>query len=200
MSVRRSHYCGSRGEAMQTAQLHSQAWTSGGQPAASVPAWYPLQTRYQCEKKVYAALCEQGLECFAPMRLESRRWSDRTKLIESPLFPGYLFVRMIPNPVSVTGVLRLRGMARFVTAGHELVVVSNTEIDKVRALARSDISYEAAPFPAAGERVRITGGCLEGVEGVVTGQGNRRDVVISIGGIQRSLKIALGNHQIERLD
>ena len=69
-------------------------------------AWYPLQTRYQCEKKVDAALRDEGFESFAPMQLERRRWSDRTKLIESPLFPGYTFVRMEAEPKLLIKVLR----------------------------------------------------------------------------------------------
>ena len=50
-----------------------------------------------------------------------------------------------------------------------------------------------------GEKVRIRGGCLEGVEGVLTSQSDEREVVITVGAIQRSLKVQLGNYQIERL-
>jgi transcription antitermination factor NusG len=169
------------------------------QPAAAGLAWYPLQTRYQCEKKVDAALRDEGFESFSPMQLETRRWSDRTKLVESPLFPGYAFVRMEAEPKLLTKVLRLPGLVRFVTSGRQLVAVPNEEIETVRALVHSNTSYEPGPFPAVGERVRIRGGCLEGVEGVMTAQTGRREIVISVGAIQRSLKIPLGRFQIERL-
>jgi transcription antitermination factor NusG len=166
---------------------------------ASEPAWYPLQTRYQCEKKVDAALRDEGFESFSPMQLEARRWSDRTKLIEAPLFPGYTFVRMKAEPKSLVKVLRLPGLVRFVTSGRELVAVPNEEIEAVRALVQSNTSYEPGPFPAVGERVRIRGGCLEGVEGVLTAQTGRGEIIISVGAIQRSLKIPLGTYQFERL-
>ena len=133
-----------------------------------------------------AALRDEGFESFAPMRLETRRWSDRTKVVESPLFPGYMFVRMVADPKLLTTVLRLPGLVRFVKVGRELVTMPNAEMETVRALAESDTSCEPAPFPAAGERVRIRGGCLEGVEGVLTGQTDRREIVISVGAIQRS--------------
>jgi transcriptional antiterminator NusG len=165
----------------------------------SGPAWYPLQTRYQCEKKVDAALRHEGFESFAPMQLETRRWSDRTKLVEAPLFPGYTFVRMEAEPESLIKVLRLPGMVRFVTSGRELVAVPNEEIETVRALVQSNTSYEPGPFPAVGEKVRIHGGCLEGVEGVLISHSEQREVVISVGAIQRSLKIASRGYQIERL-
>ena len=166
---------------------------------ASVPEWYPLQTRYQCEKRVDAALRKEGFESFAPMRLEARRWSDRTKLIEAPLFPGYTFVRMETDPDSLIKVLRIPGMVRFVTSGRDLVPVSSVEIDAVRAVAESNIAHEPGPFPVVGEKVRIRGGCLEGVEGVLTGHTDDREIIIAVGAIQRSLRVQLGSYQVERL-
>ncbi len=168
-------------------------------PIASGPEWYPLQTRYQCEKKVDVGLRKEGFESFAPTRIEARRWSDRTKLVEAPLFPGYTFVRMEAAPELLIKVLRLPGLVRFVTRGSDLVAVPSEEMEIVRALAASNIGYEPRPFPAVGEKVRIRGGCLEGVEGVLTSQSEEREVVISVGAIQRSLKVRLGNYQIERL-
>lgn len=167
---------------------------------ASGPEWYPLQTRYQCEKKVDVALRNQGFESFAPTCLETRRWSDRTKLVEAPLFPGYTFVRMEADPELLVKVLRLPGLVRFVTCGRDLVPVPVSEINAVRALAASNVGCEPGPFPAVGERVRIRGGCLEGVEGVLTVRSDRREIIISVGAIQRSLKVQLGNYRVERLD
>jgi transcription termination/antitermination protein NusG len=168
-------------------------------PVASGPAWYPLQTRYQCERKVDAALRDEGFESFAPMQLEARRWSDRTKLVESPLFPGYTFVRMEADPQLLIKVLRLPGMVRFVTSGRELVAVPNEEIEAVRAVVRSNASYEQGPFPAVGEKVKIRGGCLDGVEGILTAQTGRGEIVVSVGAIQRSLKVTLTGYRVERL-
>ena len=75
-------------------ELHLSGDAFENPATRSCLAWYALQTRYQCEKQVDAALREKAFESFAPMRLEVRRWSDRTKLVESPVFPGYMFVRM----------------------------------------------------------------------------------------------------------
>jgi transcription antitermination factor NusG len=134
------------------------------------------------------------------MQIETRRWSDRIKRIESPLFPGYAFVRMEADPTLLSRVLRVPNLVRFVTCGRELVPVPDAEIDAVRALLQSNATYEHGPFPAVGERVRIRGGCLDGVQGVLTAQTGRGEIVISVGAIQRSLKFTLGDFQIERLD
>ena len=185
------------GEAMQIGEL-SRDFALTREPP-SIESWYALQTRYQCEKRVELALRDEGFDTFSPVRLELRRWSDRTKLIESPLFPGYTFVRMESDSKLLIKVLRIPGMVRFVTIGRDLIAVPNDEIEVVRALTQSDAACEPAPFPVLGERVRIRGGCLEGVEGVLTGHIDQREIVISVGVIQRSLKVPLGSYQVERL-
>ena len=179
-------------------QLVSRTVQHGVHPSLGA-AWYPLQTRHQCEKRVDAALRHEGFESFAPMRTETRQWSDRSKKIVAPLFPGYTFVRMEAEPKLLVRVLRLPGIVRFVTRGHDLISVPNAEIAAVRSLVESDEVCEPAPFPSVGERVRIHGGCLEGLEGILVEQCNQKEIVVSIGAIQRSLKIALGSYLVVRL-
>jgi transcription antitermination factor NusG len=184
---------------MHTAHREPNAPVLQEAAGSATAAWYPLQTRYQCEKKVDAVLRDRGFESFAPMQLVARRWSDRTKMVDMPLFPGYMFVRTIADPTLLNTVVRLPGTVRFVTAGNELVAVTDAEMANVRALAANDTGFEPGPFPAVGERVRIRGGCLEGIEGILTGQTNRKEIIISVSSIQRSLKVMLGNYQVERL-
>ena len=75
------------------------------------------------------------------------------------------------------------------TSCRELVAVPDLEIEMVRALTQSGASYEHGPFPVIGERVRIHGGCLQGVEGILVDQTGREEIVITVGAIQRSLKV-----------
>ncbi len=185
---------------MQRRQIENNNGIPQRTSTASGPEWYPLQTRYQCEKRVDVALRKEGFESFAPTCLEERRWSDRTKFVETPLFPGYTFVRMEAAPELLIKVLRLPGLVRFVTCGRDLVPVPGPEMDAVRALAAGSIGITPGPFPAVGERVRIRGGCLEGVEGVLTVHSDNREIVISVGAIQRSLKVQLGSYRVERLE
>jgi transcription antitermination factor NusG len=181
-------------------ELHLNGVGSEKLATCSCLAWYALQIRYQCEKKVDAALREKAFESFAPMRPEVRRWSDRTKLVESPVFPGYMFVRMEAKSRSILEVLSLPGLVRFVTSGRELVAVPDREIETVRALTQSRASYEPGPFPVVGERVRVHGGCLQDVEGILVDQNGHEEIVISVGAIQRSLKVPLGHYRVERLN
>jgi transcription termination/antitermination protein NusG len=194
----KSHSCGSQGEAMQRDELIQESAFERVFTFLD-PQWYPLQTRYQCEKRVDAALSSEGFESFAPMQRQIRRWSDRTKVVDAPLFPGYIFVRMDAVPELLVKVLRLPGLVRFVTSGRDLVAVPSEEIEAVRALVNSNTSYEPGPFPVIGEKVRIRGGCLDGIEGVLTAQTGRGEIVISVGAIGRSLKVAIADYEFERL-
>jgi transcription antitermination factor NusG len=93
--------------------------------------------------------------------------------------------------------LQIPGLVRFVTKGRDFAVVPDEEIESIRAVSRSEIQYEAGEFPALGQKVRIRGGCLEGVEGVLTSQTGRGELVVSIGAIQRALKFPIGSYRIE---
>ncbi len=182
-----------------------QNWITGdsresGLLATSVREWYPLQVRYQCEKRVDAFLRQKGFESFAPMSRQTRRWSDRTKTVEVALFPGYTFVRMEALPELLVSVLRIPGLVRFVTSGRDLLPVPDAEIEAIRTLVQTETNCEPGPFPALGEKIRIRGGCLEGLEGVLISQTDRREIVISVGAIQRSLKIPMASYEFERLD
>jgi transcription antitermination factor NusG len=191
--------CGSHGEAMPISQYAAPDHDPAPPFSGRSIAWYALQTRYQCEKRVDAALREQGFETFIPMQRAQRRWSDRTKIVETPIFSGYGFVRMEPNSQSISRVLCLPGFVRFVTAGRDLAVVSDGEIEGIRTVLQTDALFEEGPYPAIGERVRVRGGLLEGIEGILMSRSGRGEIVISVGAIQKSLKLPLASYDVERI-
>ncbi|PYV81621.1 MAG: hypothetical protein DMG05_29645, partial [Acidobacteria bacterium] len=55
--------------------------------------WFALVVRSQHEKMVASVLHSKGYEEFLPLYTVKRRWSDRIKQLELPLFPGYVFCR-----------------------------------------------------------------------------------------------------------
>jgi transcription antitermination factor NusG len=183
---------------MFTSETASEHYTAERFSTAN-SEWYPLQVRYQCEKRVDDFLRAEGFDAFSPMWRQTRRWSDRTKVVDAPLFPGYTFVRMEALPDLLVKVLRVPGMVRFVTSGRDLVPIATEEIDAIRALMHSDPACAPGPFPAVGEKIRIRGGCLEGMEGILTADAGQGEIVISVGVIQRSIKVPLGAYQVERL-
>ena len=85
--------------------------TDGG---TAVMNWYAVQTRSRHEKMVARQLEGQGFATFLPLTHQLRQWSDRRKLVELPLFPGYTFLRMIYQPEHRLRVLSTEGIVGFV--------------------------------------------------------------------------------------
>ena len=86
--------------------------------SASTPGicWYALQVRSRKENYIASQIAGQGYECLLPTYRSIRKWSDRVKELEQPLFPGYLFCRFDIHdrrPVITTpGVLQIVGSGR----------------------------------------------------------------------------------------
>lgn len=160
--------------------------------------WYSLHVRSRSEKLVTQALAQKGYETFLPFWRRERRWSDRVKKIELPLFPSYLFCRFDANqrlPILTTpGVLAILG------AGKTPVPVDNREIAAVEAIVRSGLAVEPQPYLQTGQRVVIADGPLRGVEGFLTAVKNRRRLVVSVTLLRRSVTVDVDECSVVPLD
>lgn len=159
--------------------------------------WYALHTRSRHEKMVTRQLEERGVETFLPMLTETRRWSDRKKQVQFPLFPGYTFVRLVYAPESRLQVLRTEGVVGFVGSHGQGSPIPQEQIESVQTILKSDVPFAAYPYLKIGQRVRIRGGSLEGTEGILVGKKSDGMLVISIDLIQRSLAIRLHGYDVE---
>jgi len=151
--------------------------------------WFALQVRARYELGIADHLDGKGYELFLPLYKCRKRWSDRVKEVEAPLFPGYLFCRLNPQdrlPILKTpGVIQVVGMNRTPTA------VDEHEIQAIQAMVASGIPNQPWPFLATGDRVRIESGPLTGLEGIlVEFKGNHR-LVLSVTLLQRSVAVEI---------
>jgi transcription antitermination factor NusG len=161
--------------------------------------WYAVCSRSRHEKIAATALANSGVITFLPLVSEMRSWSDRRKLVEVPLFPGYLFVR-IPNSAEARlCVLKISGVVQFVGNRTGVVPIEDKEINDVRMVLEQKISCSPYPFLNVGQRVRIRGGSLDGVEGVLVKRASTSKLVISVELIQRSLALEVHNFDIEAI-
>jgi transcription antitermination factor NusG len=154
----------------------------GSTPKAS---WYALQVRSRKESYVASQIQGQGYECLLPTYKSIRKWSDRMKEVEQPLFPGYLFCRFDfqnRRPVVTTpGVLQVVGY------GRTAVSVSEEEIQALQLAVGSEMPKQPWPYLEVGQRVRVNYGTLSGLEGILVNvKGNHR-VVLSVTLLQRSV-------------
>ena len=161
--------------------------------------WFAVRTRSRHEKVVERQLQGQGIQVFCPVLSQIRQWSDRRKQIDSPLFPGYAFVRIAPSPAEKVRVLRTLGVVELVGRQGYGIPIPTEQIEAVRVLVGSKTPFAQHGFLKVGQRVRIRGGALDGVEGIMVAQNGARNLVISVDPIQRSLSIRIDGYQIEPL-
>jgi transcriptional antiterminator NusG len=159
--------------------------------------WYALHTRPRHEKLVVQRLEERGVKTFLPIVTEVHKWSDRKKQVQLPLFSCYVFAKFVPQRVERLNVLRVGGVLGLVGSGGEGTPIPDGQIDAVRTLIDGPIPWSSHPFLKIGQRVRIRGGALEGLEGVLVARSGNQTLVISIDAIQRSLAVRVEGYQVE---
>lgn len=159
--------------------------------------WYAVRTRSRQERVVCDQIDADGFESYLPMVQHSRQWTDRKKLIDFPLFPGYLFVRAPDFSAQKSQILRKVGVIGFVGSGRVAAQIPDVELNGVRLLLNNRIPHASHPYLQVGQRIRVTDGALRGIEGILVGLGNKDGLVISIDSIQKSLIIQLQGYGVE---
>jgi len=160
------------------------------------PSWYAVRTRPRHEKKVVAELQEKGITIYLPLFSQVRRWSDRRKIIEVPLFSCYAFVHSVLNLHLRVVLYGISGALGFVGPNNEAVPIPDAQIETIRTLMASNVPLTPYPLLKVGQRVRVRGGALDGVEGILATKGDRR-MVISVESIHAAFSINLEGYDIE---
>jgi len=169
----------------------------GAGPLLETPQWFAIRTRSRHEKLVADQLERQDIESFLPLAKKTHKWSDRQKEVELPLFSGYSFARLILGSPDRVRVLQTHGVAGFVGVRGVGIPVPERQIESLKTLLTNQVAVQDHPAIPIGQRVRITGGALDGVEGVLTAHKGERTLVISIEPIQRSLSICVDDYNVD---
>jgi transcription antitermination factor NusG len=178
-------------------QSHEIASMLAPLPAAEELRWYALHTRARHERVVEHRLREQGMETFLPTVRETHRWSDRKKTVEVPLFSCYVFVRCILNSDDRTRVYRVESVHGFVGTRGAGMAIPDEQIESVRTALSQPAPCRSHPFLKVGQRVRVCGGAMDGVEGVFLSENGDQSLVISVDVIQRSLAIRIDGYDVK---
>ena len=161
------------------------------------PPWFALRIRSRCEKNVAAILKEKGFEVFLPLYRCRRRWSDRIKETEEPLFPGYLFCRFDLQkrlPILITPHVIL-----IVGSGKMPVPVDDTEIAALQSIVDSGLQAWPWPFLRLGQTVRVLQGPLNGVEGTLVAFKTGHRLVVSVTLLQRSVAVEIDHDWVSHM-
>ena len=140
--------------------------------------WQVLHVYSNHEKRVAQHLAVRSVENYVPLYSERKKWTDRTVVLERPLFSGYVFVRLEPQSrvsiISTPGVLRLLG-------DETRDMVSGEELAKIRDGLASGLLLRPHPCVSVGTRVKVRDGVFAGVEGVVTELRQQCRVILTLG-------------------
>ena len=134
--------------------------------SSPIRKWLAVYTRPRWEKKVNHLLMEKGLESYCPLNKIRRKWSDRMKIVEEPLFKSYVFVKV--SEEDRAAVRMTNGAINFVYWNGKPAVIKEKEILAIRRFLNEYENVEARPVELKiNERVRITNGTLMDHEGKV---------------------------------
>lgn len=168
-------------------------------PAPQMGRWYAVHTRARNERAVSWRLTQQGVTTFLPITTEVRRWSDRKKRIEVPLFSCYVFARLSGASEERLAMYRTEGIFGVVGVRGEGIAIPDEQIEAIRTLVEQNIACREHPFLKVGQRVRVRGGAMDGVEGVLQACNGDRTLVVSVDAIQRSLAIRIEGYDVDVL-
>jgi transcription antitermination factor NusG len=161
------------------------------------PHWYVAHTSANHEKRVTQQLQERSVENFLPLYDSVRRWKDRRMKLQLPLFPSYVFVRL-PLRERLK-VLQVPGVARLISFNGQPAALPDKEIEALRASLAAQLRTEPHPYLTLGRRVRVTGGALEGAEGILIRKKNACRVVLSLDLIMRSVSVEVDASDLQRI-
>jgi transcriptional antiterminator NusG len=160
-----------------------------------MPSWFALRVRPKHEKTVATHLSRLGFDEYVPLQRVRRRWSDRVKLLDAPLFPGYIFCRF--GYSERLRVLNSPGVESVVGCGKTDVPVDDSEIAAVRTLVASGRPLAHLPFLRIGQNVLIERGPLAGIRGVVLRDESAWRVVVSVEALDRSIAVEVDREVLQ---
>ncbi|AXJ00801.1 Transcription antitermination factor NusG [Cyclonatronum proteinivorum] len=143
------------------------------------PRWYALKTKPRAEKKTDIRLRETGFSSYCPIVKELRKWSDRKKWVEVPLFNGYIFVNTVTSQFSA--VLADEGAVHFVKFAGQTSAVPDEQIAFIQKVVENKLRYEVTEVRfEKGDTVEITQGPLKGHTAVWMKKKSKYNVALEI--------------------
>ena len=162
-------------------------------PSWTAP-WIAVVVRPRAEQTAQKGLAGAGLETFVAWHGVRRRWSDRVKVIQENLFPGYVFCRSTFEDRLT--VLRQPGVTGVVSFCRVPAFIPDEQLAAVRRMLSADLPLGPWPFLCAGQRVRVKNGVLAGLEGTLVRDTSAWRVVVCVEALQRSIAVQVDRDQI----
>lgn len=160
--------------------------------------WLVVYTHSRAEKKVAIELDFQGIVNYLPLQRKLRRWSDRKKWVEMPLFSGYIFVHITPDEYEK--VLKTNGVVAFIRFEGKAAIVPDDQIDFIKKMLREPgIDVEISHLPLQqGDDIVVTSGPLIGLKGKLISFKGKKRVAVEITQLNLSLIVEFQVAEIDK--
>ena len=159
--------------------------------------WIVVRSKPRSEKIAHAQLNEKGIEAYLPLLKERRKWSDRKKWVEFPLFSSYLFAKIeIKKSIFV---LQTNGVSSLVKFGEEIAIVRDEVVNAIKLAIDGGYQLTPAEYFIAGNAVEVIEGPMRGVKGIVAQLKGKDRLVIKIDAIQQALSIDIDTRLIKNI-
>jgi transcription antitermination factor NusG len=167
-------------------------------PSAGLDPWFALRVRPNYEKPVAATLRGKGLHEYLPLVRSQRQWSDRVKVLDLPVFPGYLFCRL--NLEDRMPLVTTPGFLYIVGIGKTPAPIEESEILAIQSVLHSGLPVTPWPSLVVGQKVQLQYGPLRGLEGVLTKIASQHRIYVSVTLLQRSISVEVEPAWVRPLD
>src|SRR6201987_558549 len=151
--------------------------------------WFALQVRTRWENSTAVLLSGKGYQTLLPTYQAKKRWNGRVKHTNAPLFPGYVFCQF--DALKRLPILITPGVISVVGRGRVPYPVNDGEVAAIQTIVASGFQAEPWPYLELGQRIRIEGDSLNGLEGIlIQFKGNNR-IVVSVSLLRRSVALEI---------
>lgn len=160
--------------------------------------WYAVYVKSRQEKVIAKTFEKQSIEHFLPLYKTLNQWKDRKKIVERPLFAGYLFVNIPKDKYAI--VLNTSGVVTILGNGkRDFVPIPQEEIDRIKQITRGDFEKIPCPFITEGQKIYIKSGPLRGFQGILDKKKNKHQIIFSIELLNRSVSVTVNAKDIKLL-
>jgi transcription antitermination factor NusG len=149
--------------------------------------WYAIRVKSRCEKMVSEQLRQKGYEEFLPAYWSRRLWSDRVKVLEVPVFPGYLFCRF--DVEKRLAILQTPGVAHIVAKGKTPAPVDPDQLESVRLAIKSGQPLQPWARLEVGHKVRVELGPMRGAVGTLLRYKNATQLILGVDLMHRAVAV-----------
>jgi len=161
-------------------------------------SWIAVRSKPRAEKVAYAQLVKKGITAYLPLVKQKRKWSDRTKWVELPLFSGYLFAKVeLKNALFV---LQTHGVSSIVKFNGTIATVREETIESIRMALEGGYTLEATEYFAVGDEVEVIAGPMKGARGFVMRIKGKDQFVLRIDAIQQAIALHIERKYLRSVD